>query len=214
MLCCCIQFQRRIMAKKENKKPNIKRQSEKELAKTLSFIPKKKSVHGGNKKGFKVMNPDVKQGAPSKYTKELADAICKLTANSNMSLISVCQVLSTKQSSIDRSTVTRWLDKYEDFCTEYARAKESQADFLAEEMIKVAEDAQEIIITRKIPNFKAGPYMQAVRLKIDTMKFIAAKLKPKKYGDKVDVTSGGKELKGMTVVVGSQKEKTDLEDAG
>jgi hypothetical protein len=32
------------------------------------------------------------------------------------------------------------------------------------------------------------------KLRIDTRKFIAAKLKPKKYGDKVDITSAGDKI--------------------
>ena len=37
-------------------------------------------------------------------------------------------------------------------------------------------------------------YVQRSRIRIDTRKWIASKLKPKKYGDKVDVTTDGEKI--------------------
>ena len=43
--------------------------------------------------------------------------------------------------------------------------------------------------------------MQAVKLKADNLKWSMSKMKPKKYGDKVDVTSDGKAIKGNTLIL-------------
>ena len=68
---------------------------------------------------------------------------------------------------------------------------------MADYMIDVAEDAQEDIITRKVPVSKQSGYAAMVRNKIDVLKLTAMKMKPKKYGDssKVDLTSNGKQIK-------------------
>jgi hypothetical protein len=44
------------------------------------------------------------------------------------------------------------------------------------------------------------------KLRVDTRKWLMAKMKPKVYGDKVDVTSDGKQIKGNTIMFGNFKE--------
>ena len=79
-----------------------------------------------------------------------------------------------------RSTIHNWLANNEKFRAEYEYAKEAQSDTFADEMDYIAND-ESIDVNR-------------ARLIIDTRKWIASKLKPKKYGDKVDHTSGGKPI--------------------
>jgi hypothetical protein len=67
--------------------------------------------------------------------------------------------------------VYRWLNKHEVFRNNYARAKECSADFHADKILEVAEDG------KLNPNDK--------RVRIDAMKWVASKLKPKSYGDRV-----------------------------
>lgn len=40
-----------------------------------------------------------------------------------------------------------------------------------------------------------GDAVQRSKLRVDARKWVAAKLKPKKYGDKIDVTSGNEPVK-------------------
>ena len=40
----------------------------------------------------------------------------------------------------------------------------------------------------------AGAMVQAVKLKADNLKWVMSKMKPKKYGDKLDMTTNGKDL--------------------
>lgn len=85
-------------------------------------------------------------------------------------------------------TVWRKIGDSEKLCERYARAKEEQSDILAEEILTIADEIQE---DSKIGYNKAGkPYIkinrehfESKRLRIDTRKWIASKLKPKKYGD-------------------------------
>jgi hypothetical protein len=75
-------------------------------------------------------------------------------------------------------TVFSWLRTHEEFLNQYTRAKEESADALTDEMLDIADDVE-------------GD-SQRDRLRVDTRKWIASKLKPKKYGDKLehDVSGG------------------------
>lgn len=124
-------------------------------------------------------------GRPSDYSQELADKLCALLAE-GMSMHRACE----PDDMPDKRTVFRWLRTKEEFCHQYEEAKAEAADFLAEEMIEIADDGTNDYITKK--NNDGSEYevvnsehIQRSRLRIDARKWIASKLKPKKYGDKV-----------------------------
>jgi hypothetical protein len=84
-------------------------------------------------------------------------------------------------------TAYRWLDEHPDFRERYERARLDQADTLADEITMLAdEEPRKIIDQNGVERIDSG-WVQWHRLRIDSRKFIAAKLKPKKYGDRVDV---------------------------
>lgn len=98
-----------------------------------------------------------------------------------------------------RSTVHLWLIENPHFADQYARAREAQADTYADEILDIADDGSNDFVERERPD---GTTYEAVdqeniqrsKLRVDARKWVAAKLKPKKYGDKIDVTSGGEKL--------------------
>lgn len=81
----------------------------------------------------------------------------------------------------DYKTVMSWLQKEDGFLPKYERARESQADFLADEIVSIADGA----------DGESAEAVAKARLRVDARKWVAAKLKPKKYGDKLDVEHGG-----------------------
>jgi hypothetical protein len=103
---------------------------------------------------------------PSTYTEELAADICEKIALGN-SVRAICR----EDDMPAISTVFLWLSKYPEFSEQYARAKEESAEFHADGMIEIADNA-------------SLEEVQKARLQIDTRKWVASKLKPKKYGDK------------------------------
>lgn len=123
-------------------------------------------------------------GRPSDFTQELADRICAELADGK-SLRTVC----APEEMPDKSTVFRWLRRHESFCDQYTRAKAESADALTDEMLDIADDATNDWMERfedEKPGWIAnGEHIQRSRLRIETRKWIAAKLKPKKYGDRV-----------------------------
>jgi hypothetical protein len=127
-----------------------------------------------------------KKGRPSTYTVELANKICSLLAD-GQSLRAIC----LQENMPNKDTVYGWLSKHSDFSDNYARAKSDCADLFAEEIIEIADDSQG---DRKIIN-RAGEEIEIVdqdainraRLRVDARKWIASKLKPKKYGEHLDI---------------------------
>ncbi|MCU1141592.1 MULTISPECIES: terminase small subunit-like protein [Stenotrophomonas] len=127
---------------------------------------------------------------PSKYSQQLADAICDLLVDGK-SLRTICS--TAKMPS--RSTVIRWLAENEAFRNHYARARELQADTLAEEILDIADKA--VLGERlkkdgkgKVLERQTGDMVERSKLMIDARKWYAGKLQPKKYGERVALDHG------------------------
>ena len=90
------------------------------------------------------------------------------------------------------STVFRWLADDEIWRDQYAHAREAQADTLADEILDIADDGSNDYLGDD--EKYNGDAVQRSKLRVDARKWIAAKLKPKKYGDKIDVTSAGESV--------------------
>lgn len=138
-------------------------------------------------------------GRPTKYTKELGDEICEKLAE-GISLRTVC--LDPKIPTA--SSVFRWLRTNEEFRKQYARAKEESADAMAEELLDIADDGKNDWMTRNFGKEQVrvvdNEALQRSRLRVDVRKWLMSKMKPKKYNDKMDITSDGEALKGNTII--------------
>lgn len=133
-------------------------------------------------------------GRPTIYSQELADVICDRIATSSLSLKKLCDNDEFMPYS---GTVLRWLREKEDFRNQYARAKEEQADYLAEQILDIADDSSNDTVMGEFGPMEHKEWINRSRLRVDARKWIASKLKPKKYGDKLEL-GGGLENKGMS----------------
>ncbi|MCH7663084.1 MAG: terminase small subunit protein [Chloroflexi bacterium] len=130
-------------------------------------------------------------GRPTKYSLELSDEICAQLSD-GVSLRTVC--LAKDMPS--KSTVFNWLRTDKDFRNQYEIAKQEAADCFADEIIEIADDGRNDWIekqnkdgsTSKVVN---SEHIQRSRLRVDARKWIASKLKPKKYGDKLSQELSG-----------------------
>lgn len=122
-----------------------------------------------------------------KFSDKLFDRICERIAQGE-SLVAVCKDAEMP----DYSSVMRWLDSRPELRETYARARESQADFLADEMLDVARNS-------------SNETYQPDRLRVDALKWRAAKLRPRVYGDKQDLNVSG----GVTIQVVTGVEDPD-----
>lgn len=122
-------------------------------------------------------------GRPSDYSQELADRICEQLSE-GISLRTVCKADEMPCAA----TVFKWLRLKPEFVEQYTRAKEDAADAFAEEMLDIADEASNDWMEVHDPDNPGyrlnGEHINRSRLRVDTRKWIASKLKPKKYGDK------------------------------
>lgn len=117
-------------------------------------------------------------GRPSDYTDEKADAICeRIVAGESM------RAICADPDMPAISTVFRWLSLNTQFSEQYARAKEEQAEAFADEIVRIAD--------KDVPDEDTAVLTARDRLRVDARKWVASKLKPKKYGDKVQTELTG-----------------------
>ncbi|HBL4693585.1 ubiquitin carboxyl-hydrolase [Citrobacter sedlakii] len=110
-----------------------------------------------------------KTGRPSDYLPEVAADICSLLADGE-SLRKVCE----RPGMPSKTSVFRWLAEHQEFRDQYAKATETRADAIFEEIFEIADDATE-----------ESAAVAKARLRIDTRKWALARMNPKKYGEKV-----------------------------
>lgn len=147
-----------------------------------------------------------KKGRPSDYTPELAAELCSQLAEGK-SLRTVC----LSDDMPHKSTIFRWLsiansaEWAEDFRDQYARAKQEAADAMADEILDISDDGSNDWMTInkyggefEVVNQEA---VQRSKLRVDTRKWLMAKMKPKKYGEKLDLTSDGKRIETTPIVI-------------
>jgi hypothetical protein len=137
-----------------------------------------------------------KTGRPTDYTKELVDEICSRLAMGE-SMRTVCK--DDKMPAL--TTVFRWLREKPEFKSQYDLAKRESADAMSEEILDIADngvnDWMETHYGKdgdEVGWRLNGEALGRSRLRVDTRKWYMSKIMPKKYGDKVDVTTNGKDL--------------------
>jgi len=100
-----------------------------------------------------------------------------------------------------RTSFYTWLEEIKGYSERYARACELRADAIFEEIFDIADETSRDTITNdkgmEIPN---SEWINRSRLRVDARKWALGKMNPKKYGDKLDVTSGNKALSVPAIV--------------
>lgn len=133
--------------------------------------------------------PKKKAGQPTKYSQDLAEAIC-IRLGLGESLKSIC----SDETMPSQSVVYLWLNRHPEFLELYTRAREEQAETHADEIVSIADETP---LTKEILD-KDGNVIDIVldsayiawqKQRIEARKWNAAKQRPKKYGDRV--THGG-----------------------
>lgn len=143
-------------------------------------------------------------GRPSEYSQEVVDRICEEIATTSKSLRTIC----APDDMPSVRTILNWLNTKPDFLLQYERAKQEQADFMSEEMLEIADDGSNDFMTivkgDQTYEVENKEWTSRSKLRVDTRKWLASKLKPKKYGDKLDVTSDGEKLQQEIIVKGQK----------
>lgn len=121
---------------------------------------------------------------PSEFSQTVADAICERLAEGE-SLRTIC----SDDALPARSTVFKWLATADGFADQYARAREAQAEALFEDMLEIADDSSHDVklVGREGEEREVcdTEFVARAKLRVDTRKWMASKLAPKKYGDRI-----------------------------
>lgn len=121
---------------------------------------------------------------PSSYSEEIADRICDELAKGR-SLRQICAADDLPHIG----TVCRWVATSETFREQYARAREAQAELFADELLEIADDGSndwmEVHHGDNVGWRENGEALRRSALRVDTRKWIASKILPKRYGDKI-----------------------------
>lgn len=139
----------------------------------------------------------VKRGRQPDYSEKIADLICSHIASGG-SMSSWCR----RGGNPSLTSVYKWLRRYPEFAKNYAIAREDRADTHADEITAISDQTPRMIVDEKgITRIDTGD-VQNRRLRVDSRKFIASKLKPRVYGEHLDVSglidvTSGMDRKGL-----------------
>lgn len=123
-------------------------------------------------------------------TRAVEDFICEQIAEGK----SLVSILKSKPGMPDYTTVCRHLKATEEekdgFCQRYAQAREDQADYLADQIVEISDDGRnDTYVDEKGRTKVDWDVVQRSKLRVDARKWVAAKLKPKRYGDRLQTVA-------------------------
>ena len=127
--------------------------------------------------------PAGRKGAPTIKTPEVLEAI--------LAGISIGKSARTMcvEVGISQRVLWNWLASDQELMRNYLRAKELCVDAYAEEIIEISDDgSRDVQIDEKGREVINRDVIARAQLRIDARKWYAARLAPKKYGDKLPVT--------------------------
>lgn len=132
--------------------------------------------------GETVNSPGI-PGRASTFSPEIAALICEALAEGH-SLRSICAA----DDMPAKSTVFKWLSEQPEFADQYARAREAQADCLFDDILEIADDGRNDSYTDDEGRARTDyDVIARSKLRIDARKWMAAKLRPRVYGEKLAI---------------------------
>lgn len=108
-------------------------------------------------------------GRPTTYVPEVGLGICRDIA-CGMTFKQACQ-----ERGLSTSGVWQWRQRYPEFADAYARAIDMRMDYYVHEIEAISDGSGDV---------------KRDTLRVDTRKWIASKLAPRRYGDRVALTDG------------------------
>ena len=140
-------------------------------------------------------------GRPTDYSKAKSDLICSLISDGH-SLRRICSV----QDMPNMVTIFRWLREHEEFSNQYRVAKKESADAMQEDMLHIADEDPQLLSAGDGKDGEGaivkidGAFERWRLTRIQTRQWIAARLEPKKYGDKISQELSGPDGKALPMV--------------
>lgn len=127
-----------------------------------------------------------KIGRPSLYSDELCDKLC-LRLISGESLRTICK----DEHFPTFQTICNWLLINQSFFEQYARARAMQSEIMADEILAIADDSSKDTLHTFNGGIENTEWTNRSKLRVDARLKLMAILNPKRFGNKVDVTTKG-----------------------
>ena len=195
-----------VTKKKKGKKPSEKSKLYLKIQKEETALVQKE---------IKAIQGEVVLGRPSSYTQELADKICEEIA-SGKSMRSV----SRMEGMPAMSMIFRWLREHPSFREQYTASTIERTEAFQEDVIDISDDGsddytEDNYMEGRTPGYQVNSEnIQRSRLRVETRKWLMERMKPKKYGAKIDMTTNGKDLPvpilGMIAPVEKDSSEVDI----
>jgi hypothetical protein len=136
-------------------------------------------------------------GRPSTYSREKAVEICTEIATTTRGLDRICDENPTFPQP---RTVYRWLSENEDFRQLYRQARVDQCQLWADQLVEIADTPKVGQISTisgrgkdgkpTVKETKLVDMVERTRLRLETRRWLLAKLRPREYGDKIEIEDG------------------------
>lgn len=140
------------------------------------------------------------RGRPSSFTWEIAEEMCE-----RLSVGESLNAILKSAHMPDYKTVMRWVvtddekkkPYLKEFRQKYARAREAQAEYYVDLLHEIAADGRNDYYTDEDGKLRVDhENIARSKLRIDTIKFTAAKLRPKKYADRIPIVNDDEPIDG------------------
>ena len=125
------------------------------------------------------------KGRTGSYTPERVETICTVIMEGGS------VALAAERAGIKKSVVFDWIRIREDFAERYRAAVEIRTFLMEDKFIDLCQKAHEVALDPVCGRDR----VQAIRVEIDTLKWMLAKMLPKKYGDRAAIEMTGAEGK-------------------
>jgi hypothetical protein len=167
-------------------KNSTPKQEKKEITENQTQRPYKEGVKRPRKDTSNIKNK------PENFFKAI-----QLIDFEGLSLFKALQVLG-----LNTELLYKWLDSDDFNAKSYARACNKRSERIFEEMIEIADKQEKDVYIDKEGRERVDHnVIHRNKLQIDTRKWMLAKMNPKKYGDKIDVTSDGEKVSNVPQIV-------------
>jgi len=131
---------------------------------------------------------------PKTYPKEDFEKVIENVSN-GMALRLACEGIITRQGFLQGIEKHALVDRY-------ARAMTNRADVIFEEILSISDDGSNDTYEDADGNVTLNyDHIQRSRLRVDSRKWMLSKMLPKKYGDKLDLTSDDKQIFAPVLVI-------------
>lgn len=120
------------------------------------------------------------------YDEVIANEICETIACSVDSINTLC---AKHKHWPCVETIRRWRIHVPEFGVKYTAAKQHQIESIVDEMLDIADDTSRDVFVQNGQHKYDHDHISRTRIKIETRKWLASKLVPRLYGDKLNISA-------------------------